>query len=320
MPSCTTHRIFGEQVMNKAKLNNMIDTKVYAIFNQSFDNLMYYHFFGYKNKKRIQKLSKKGHRKNTQKYLINIVKLIKENNLTFNKQCLAYLYGSINHYVLDSTMHPFIFYKTGVYNEKKINSYKYNGLHTKMEAMLNVYFFEKTYHKKYYKSKFYQKDFPKTKFSASLLNLIDQTFLYTYNEKNVGKIYYSSYKTGKFIFRFGVYDRFRVKKLIYSFIDLFRKNKRLIKYVSYNYKKINKKYINLEKNTWYHPVTKKRFNYSIDELYDLAMEKSLKIIAVVNKVLFENKDIKILYNVIENISYITGCPVDSNKKMKYFEF
>lgn len=41
-----------------------------------------------------------------------------------NPQVLAYLYGSLCHYVLDSTIHPFIYYYGGKYEHliKKLKS------------------------------------------------------------------------------------------------------------------------------------------------------------------------------------------------------
>ena len=49
---------------------------------------------------------------------------------------MAYLYGMLSHYVLDSTVHPFIIYKTGNFNKKNKETYKYNHLHNEMESYI----------------------------------------------------------------------------------------------------------------------------------------------------------------------------------------
>jgi hypothetical protein len=53
-----------------------------------------------------------------------MINYIKDNNLYNDDDVLSYLYGYINHYVLDKTIHPYVRYKTGVFkkkNQKHIN-------------------------------------------------------------------------------------------------------------------------------------------------------------------------------------------------------
>ena len=60
---------------------------------------------------------------------------------------MVFLYGFICHYVLDSNVHPFVFYKTGLFDKKDKNSYKYNNLHAFMETYFDNYMIkEKTIH------------------------------------------------------------------------------------------------------------------------------------------------------------------------------
>ena len=39
-----------------------------------------------------------------------------------------FLVGTICHFVLDSTLHPYIIYKTGMMDKKKSSTYKYNNI------------------------------------------------------------------------------------------------------------------------------------------------------------------------------------------------
>lgn len=174
MPAITTHHLFADEVLTKTKIN--VNKDLYYVFCQSFDHLFYYNLLSFKKGKDIRKLGHYAHSHNTQEYFINMIKMIKEYKLENDKECLSYLYGSLTHYIMDSIFHPFIFYKTGVLKKGEKETYKYNGLHTKIEAMLDIYFYEKTFNKPYYKFKSYNYNFPKINFSDNLYDLINKTF------------------------------------------------------------------------------------------------------------------------------------------------
>ena len=324
MPSNTTHRIFGKSVLNKIpiRISNKITNKyIYNVFCQSFDNLFYYNLISFKKGKKIREFARYCHRTKTQAYLINIIKYIKDSNLKNDSDCLAYLYGSINHYVLDTTFHPFVFYKTGAFNKNKKETYKYNSLHTRMESMLDKYFYDKENLKPYYNYRHYKDDFPKVEFSTNLNYVINNAFKKTYNKDNIAKIYYKSFNQGRFIFRFGVYDKYGLKKLIYRLIDFVRplKYKKII-YVSSYVNKIDSNYLNLDKQRWYNSATDNYSNLSVDELYDLAVDKSVEIIKEVDNMLETKLDLKKLKKIIPNISYISGINIYPRYYMNEFEF
>ena len=320
MPSIVTHKLFGRDVIKNRQTEN-IDLDIYDIFNQSFDTFLYYKFFSFKKDKNSEFLKKNGHRIKTREYFLNIANNIKKYNLNNDPECRAYLFGSLNHYVADSTIHPFVFYKTGVFKKENKNTYKYNSLHTKMEFMLDCYFYEKTIKKRFYKHKIYKYEFPKVSFNDNLNFLIDQSIKDTFNINDCSKIYFKALKTGKFIFRFGVYDRFGIKKILYSIIDIFRgKKRKKCKYVSSYVKKIDPNYLNLERNIWYHPATKEKFNYSIDDLYNLALKKSYTYFNYFDSFLNNRCDLETLKNNIDNVSYINGLNINEKHPLKYFEF
>ena len=145
MPQLITHNLFGKDVFNELDKNIQSSFKqeipTYEMFCQSFDNFLYYASFNIKKTKKINFLSKRGHKTNVKKYFMNILNNIIELNLKDDPSALAYLYGSINHYVLDSTCHPLIFYKTGVYDRRKKETKKFMGLHGDMESNIDAFFY-----------------------------------------------------------------------------------------------------------------------------------------------------------------------------------
>lgn len=323
MPSITTHRLFGLDVLNKLPNNikENIDKDIYTVFCQSFDNFFYYNLISFKKGKSIREFGRYCHKNKTQEYFINIIKYIKDNNLENNSDCLSYLYGSITHLVLDSTMHPYVFYKTGVFKKNDITSYKYNGLHTKLEAMLDKYFYELKFNKQYNSYPHYKYNFPKINFSCELKNIVNHSFKTTFNKNNMANIYYKSYNQGRFIFKYGVFDKYGVKRKLYQLIDILRPQKyKKNLYVSSYIKEININYLNHCKSSWYCSATENYINFSVDELYNVAISKAIKIIKKLDKLLQIEDNIIKYRNLIPDISYISGKNIKDKYKMHIFEF
>lgn len=316
MPSITTHKIFALDVLNKYNIN--VDRNLYIAFAQSFDNLIYYKYLHPIMGKKVYKLNKKGHRDNTQEYLINIIKIIKKYHYEKDAKVLSYLYGSIAHFVMDTTFHPYIFYKTGVYRKKDRASKKYYLKHTEIEAMLNAYFYNKKEKTSYHNYKIHKFDFPKIKFNQSLKNTIKENYKTIYNFANLDKIYLKSYNLGRIGFFLAIEDKYGIKKCFYKLLDKIFNTK--LEYSSYFVKIINPVYLNLERNKWFHPLTNKEYNYSVDDLYEICIKKTINIFKNVDLVLNDKKDISELYKVIPNISYVTGADCKNKAKLKYFEY
>ena len=101
MPSITTHFVQSENVyklLTKEEQNYMKDYKnTYNTFSQSHD-LLFYDIFN----KKASKLGHYAHHHDTQEFILNIIKDIKKNKLEKNPEIMAYLYGIITHYSLDT--------------------------------------------------------------------------------------------------------------------------------------------------------------------------------------------------------------------------
>ncbi len=326
MPSIYTHNKFSKDVYNNLKedITKTFSTHniYYEIFSQSFDNLFYYNIFSLFKGKNIRAVGKLGHRVNVNLYFNNILNYITKNNLKDNSYLLAYLYGSVNHYILDSVMHPYIFYKTGAFSKKNPKTYKYNGLHTEMEFMIDAFLYEEKTNKSFKDYNITKNLIPKLIFPNELIKCIDEVYFKTFNVNNFGKIYNKSYLHERHIFSHVLQSKYGIKKLIYNTYDYIKpKSMRNIKYNHTNIKYINPNIFNLKKLNWNHPCDKNViYNYSFFELYDIAIEKSTEIIYAIHNYFQKNEDLDKLLKLIGNNSYITGLPIENNKKLRYFEF
>jgi hypothetical protein len=320
MPSTITHGYFSLDVYDKLDdknkkilANNIEELKTFA---QGADPL-YFH------SKRIKEFGGYIHKHNTKTFFINLITYIKKNKLEKKGDVIAFLYGFICHYALDSIVHPFVFYKTGVYKNSNPSTYKYNGLHSDMETFIDTYM---VYTKENMKPRLFKSHnfaLNVKSFSTELKDTINNVFVETFNEENMADKYLRAVKNMKFLYQLLRYDPYGIKKAFYKIVDKILPLKFLKKSIISYYENPKKKiyYLNLEKNNWNHPLDENEiYNYSFIELYRISLDKALNIISNVNKVLYEKKNIDTLNNIFDNSSYVTGKDCDLKSKMQYFEY
>lgn len=326
MPSTMTHTYFARDVYEKLdnnikkKLkNNIVDLETFA---QGPDPLFFYDIIGFKQP--IKKFGGFVHKNKTQDFYINLITYIKDNHLENDSSVVAFLYGFICHYVSDSTIHPFIQYKTGEFKKNDKNTYKYNCLHHEMEYYIDIYLIHQKEQIEPKKFKIHNHILNIKSFSTNLSNTINYVFKKTYDKDNMSNIYFKGIKKMKLFFKVFNYDKLGIKKVFYKLVDLispktFEKKEILSFNIPYDMK-IH--YLNIEKSIWNHPMYKNEtYNYSFIELYIIALKKAVAIITETDKLLNNsNLDITKLKKVFDNTSYKTGKNCDDLNELKYFEF
>lgn len=328
MPSSMTHTYFGIDTYKKLNKNcqEKIKNKLeyFKLFCQGPDPFMFYHFFIGKKAKNIGKTQGLMHCTKTKDYFLKIIQYIHEKDLINNNEVMTYLYGYICHYYLDLYTHPFIYYKSGQFKKEDKNTYKYNGLHQAIEYAIDIYFIEKNEQINAKKFKIHNHIFNINKLTPSLQNIITTTIEEVYSIKNASTIYQKSIWYMKNFFKLANYDPYGFKLNIYKLLDkITPKNIIKVKELSYynNYPNINN-WLNLNNATWYCPWDKtKSYNNSFLDLYNQALNKSIKAIEEVTNMLENNKlDNKRLNELFQNLSYATGLNCKKEVELKYFEF
>lgn len=325
MPSTITHAYFANDVYDRLdeQTKVRVDKEALKTFSQGPDVLFFYNILNLKCGKNVRDFGKYIQKHNTQKFFINLITYIKDNKLQSNIEVMSFLYGFIMHYTLDMTIHPFVFYKTGLYDKKNKKTYKYNGLHTDMETFIDCYLIHNNEHIKPRKFKIHKFCFNVRKFPKELNDTIDYVFKETFNKENMGNIYYKSIKQMKSFIRYFRYDPIGIKRRIYKLSDnilpdYFMK-KESISYDMDHKRKIH--YLNLEKNKWNHPKDENEiYNYSFIELYSIALHKAVDIINEVNTVLLGQERSGDLESIFPDLSYTSGKPCKTKLRTKYFEF
>lgn len=324
MPSIYTHDYFAVDTykkLEKEKIYQINDKTFYKIFAQSFDTLFYYNSFKLKLGKEYRKLGHYAHKHKTWEYFKNILEYIKKNKL-YNDENLGYLYGSILHYSLDSTCHPYIHYISGRLDRNNLeDTRKYTGMHAVNEIMLDAIYYYKDHDDKYYKYKLYKDIIPKVEFPTDLKKTIDYAFKNTFDKDNIGEIFNNSYKQVHYIYKYLMYDRTSIKKKIYKFVDFITPRK-LFKAYSYSHhiNKANYNLLNLNHSTWLHPVTGEKHTESFEDLFKIAQDKAIKRIKKCNDYFKGKCKITDVEKIMENISYSSGLDCDIRVEFKYFKY
>ncbi len=323
MPATVVHAYFAQDLNDilPKEIKNKLDVDRLKTFGQSTDSLMFYNLFSILPGKKIRDFQKYFHTNKTQEFFINLINYIKENDYTEDIDVNSFLVGAICHYVLDSTVHPYIYYKTGYFNKNDKSTYKYNNVHTFMETFLDNDMIKRRESINPYKFNISKFSFDTSKFSNELNDTIKYTFKETFDVDNMDKIYYKSLKQMRnsiFIFR---QDRYGIKKFFYKLADTFT-SKRVFRFeaISYHYP-LNDRHNFLNEN---HKLWRNPCDYSLtseESFLDLYL-RALKLAKVMICASFDyinGKDIE-LEKVFINKSYITGLDCELDKELKYFEF
>ena len=312
MPATYTHHLFTKDVYQSidSHIQNKINIDLFNVFGKSFDAFFFYR----------PKIGSFAHKNNANLYFANIIYYLREHKLTDHSDLLSYLYGSICHYVLDSTAHPFIYYYGGKYDRKNKKMRKYRGKHDYIELMIDALMCYDREYKPIQQCSISKKAFPKVKFSQELFLILDSVYLDTFQIKNGGKLYYKSYKKFRFIFKHFMSSRFGFKNMFYTFFDWVPLLPVQLHNYCYYVKKVDKSVLNLEHKKWYYPVDKRiSYHYSFYDLYDVAVIKAVKLITLIDDALDKDeKTVKKAIKEIGNLGYSTGVNENRKVTMKYF--
>lgn len=326
MAGTITHAYFASDLYDKLSIKSkellMDEKESLKVFAQNTDTLFFYNITNLKKGKHIRTFGYRSQKIKVYEFFSTLINYIKYNNLQYNPQVISYLYGMLSHYVLDSTMHPFIIYKTGNFIKENKNTYKYNHLHNEMESYFDNYLLTVRDGINPHKFKCHNFCFNVDSFDKELIEVIDFTYKEVFGISNFHNYYLTSIKQMKLFYRVFRYDPTGLKKVFYSFVDLICPRSLLRKVpLSYHINKKNKKwFLNLEHNKWYNPTDKRtKSNESILELYTKALDKTTKMIQEINQFLYYDKKIN-LKKVVGNLSYETGKDCDKVRELKYFEF
>lgn len=321
MPLITTHNYFAKEVLEKTNtsITNTFKDKqnFYELFAQGFDPFIFFEFF------KLKKFDLQGycHRNDTDTFFLNYIRKIKEHNFQNTPSVLAALYGHLTHYILDSTAHPYIVYKTGEYKKERPETLKYNGLHNKMEMQIDAYLYEQKNQLPYKSFKIHKKLITKEKFDKTLLNLLNEIYLETFSIENGGNKYQKGCSIMYNSYKFLIVDQTGIKKFFYHLFDkITPKKEGVFENFSTYVNNIDRNILNEDHKTWYNPWNKKESTESFFDLYDKALNTCVTLFEATHKFINNQISEEKYKKILKDNSYVSGLSWHNKGDIKYLEF
>lgn len=322
MPLITTHNYFAKDLLKiiPKEIQNTIIAKqnIYELFSQGFDPFIFYEFLNPK-KYNLQGLF---HEIETDTFFLNFIKNIKKEKLENEESIIAAIYGQLSHYILDSTCHPFIIYKTGIYNKEKKSTYKYKGLHTNMEMQIDAYLYKEREQKEYKNFKIHKHLITKEKFNPKLIQILNKTYEETFKIQNGGTNYQNGCKKMYYAYKFLIEDKTGLKMKIYHLIDkIFPNKKDVYAYFSNHVININTSIFNLEHKEWLNPWDDKlKSTNSFFDLYNKALKDGKKLFIATHNYMHNKISEEEYKKILKDNAYTTGLSWHIKKEIKNLEF
>ena len=307
MAGTVTHYYFAKDIYNnldkKTKKNLYKYQDTLYMFTQGPDTLLFTRL--------SKKISSYIHQNNTRNLFINTINYIIDNKLQDNYEIMAFLYGFLCHYMLDTNLHPYVNFKTGTTPNK----------HNIIEQYIDSYYIihnENILSNKYKVHKYLFNN----KMSNTLSSAIDDIFYKTYDIKHMSKRFKLGKRHMKILYYLMRYDPHKIKYSIYRIIDWITP-KKFMKFTPVSYYcnlDNNEYYLNLNHHEWCHPLDNSIMsNKSVLELYDATLSKAINTINKINDIIYNKKDKKTLYTIFTNLSMSSGYDCNNVNEYKYYE-
>lgn len=290
MPSYKTHSVHGELILPYINNNVKISKEDIKIFCIGPDTMIAtdYKLFDYQHANKIKE------------YFESLLKLVKQNKLQDNSEVMAFVYGQIDHYILDTIMHPYIYYMTEDLPKNNVMI-----PHSLIEMWIDDYILKKfnISEKKYYH---------KLKInSKKLKELINNLYDKVYNKS----LSYLKYKYGMLLIN--IFD-IKVRRNSIKVAPFLAKILNIGDIIYHENLNQILPYLNLDNNEWSNPETGEISNDSFDDLWQKSIDISLQTIEDINKYLYYDKKINNPY-ILNNISYNTGLPCEKGQSFQYIK-
>jgi len=307
MPDAVTHCYLANDVKDSLAYPYLQDHfDVMQIGAQGPVPLFYHHYQPWKKNQLASKLGSRLHTEKTKPFLESIIQAAKTD---IEK---AWVCGFLTHFALDTSAHPYIFYRTGLYNKTNQEN---RGFHLMLERTIdNLNIQERGFEASTYNVRdhhFQRKQVPSS--IEKILNTVGQSL---YNEAQLGTRYVEGYQDFRSAIGVLAYDPHGRKNRLYLLLDKITKSEILYSALSpYGCEKRGIDPKNKSKSTWHHPVTNEPSNESFDELFENALQKSITLITAAH--LYWTSLNESIFSLIQDESYDTGMATGQHKMIHF---
>lgn len=317
MPDLVMHHYLANSVYEslphemREKISNR---NLFCFTSAGPDPFFFYKFLDKEENKRVASIGHFMHENMIHEFFMQLaekMKTTKHPTILF-----SYLTGFLTHHALDSKVHPYVFYKTGVYQHKNPETYVYRGLHTKIERAMDVAIIEQEYQKKAHRLKIH-KDILKLKaLPIEIKSEIDDVYKELFGLEDAFYIINGTIVDQKKFYQF-IYDPCGVKNIAFRLLDN-KKKETSYRYFSYYGRKCKGVDIfNEQKQQWTNPADETLVSTkSVYELIEIARAEAVARISKLYRYFFQTEE-QDLAELLPQTSYLTG--LKEKKVMQYFD-
>ena len=239
-----------------------------------------------------------AHEKNTDAFFLAMIDFIRENGLRENPDAMAFLYGHIMHYALDTQTHPLIYYMSERHPAKYLVSAL--GAHTLFEAWVDTEKEKEEKAKAEAVGTVFDSKFPfRKKVSDGTINaLIDAVYEKVHGQKKAA----AGYRHGIKIWEF------------YQF----HMRSAMLKHVKAYFPDFSEM-LNPRGDSFRNPVSGDDLDATFQQSYDQSVDLACELIAAVNANLYHGAGNEDLLKKAFGNSYDTGLPWDDPRPKQYFK-
>jgi hypothetical protein len=307
MPDAVTHCFVARDV--KDSLSYPYLSKHFNLMQigaQGPDPLFYHHYQPWKKNLHANKLGSRLHTEKTKPYLEAIIKAASSD------EDKAWVSGFLTHFALDTSAHPYIFYRTGLYDRKNQEN---RGYHLMLERTIDhINIKEAGFNPSTYNIR--DRHFSTKTIPSSITAMLNEVGEKLYNEKELGLRYTEGYHDFRSAIGVLAYDPRGLKKAIYLLLDRITRSEILYSALSpYNCESRGLDHKNKAKKTWHHPVTNEPSNESFDEMVERAKDKSKRLIQAANT--YWTTGNKEVFDLIQDESYDTGMATGKHQMVHF---
>lgn len=312
MPSIATHYLFGQDLLNRLDHSEQ-DTlaKSMGAFRLGLQgpDIFLYDLIHTKIAKDMN-FGEIMHTKRTDIFFFHYIEYLKTNKLCDNATAIAYFYGMLCHYSLDSTAHPYIYYSTNLYGNSPEGQAKSLFAHRQFETDLD----ELLYYDRTKKSICNINRASFMDITPIEIAVICPILAYAISETYKSDVS-AAYIKGAIK---------RCLKLNSILNDNFGNKKKLTKHISgnemiYTRKLPSRKCLNEKHELWLVPIDGEIMQSSFLDLYNHGLATAVRLIAMAHDTMNNQCELSKFITATGGKSYTTGVNWRIDDEMSYFK-
>lgn len=313
MPNIMTHALCANDILQEFQDNQVYQSiqeypRAYSTASSGPDFLFYYKAYPFQDVEAarvVHQIGEDVHRRLINDFYIKAIDIIKNENKEETKHLMvSFIAGHLTHWALDSVAHPFVFHRSGELKGKT------QFWHFRFESMLDTLMVKQV------------KKLRLDKNPSNLMVTLNRSEIdvcaelyadivnHVYETQHPVEVFKQSFKDMALISKWLFDPHTRLFPLVQIIEKRLKVDWKYSSHMIIGELDQDHDVLNLSHSPWSHPSDELSLsNESFLDLYERAIERGRVVLQALNDVLFENKPIELILDILKNQSYDTGYSV-----------